>query len=273
MLRTRAFSIALLLAALILGACQPIQAPATEAPAEVAAAPPVKTVLIIGNGLLDGTCCIDQYFAALTNSATPAKEVTAKQMVVYDATLQTHYRYMPTFAPLEVKRGGHDVVVLQDDLPSYSEKTVEIFKEIVPLFDADIRAAGGRTVLFMGPDYPGAAPWDWVTLEEIAAAHRAVSAELGIPVAPVGLAMQRATAERPDLPVMGGGGETMAMVGAGSLLPSPAGAYLSAAVLYATIYGEDPSGLPYRPEELSEADAAFLQRIAWETVQAWESEQ
>jgi hypothetical protein len=100
---------------------------------------------------------------------------------------------------------------------------------------------------------------DWVSLDEIVAAHRQVEAELGAKVAPVGVAMANALAERPDLAMLGPDAEN----------ESPAGAYLAAAVIYATLYDRSPEGLPYHHWALSTDDAAFLQRVAWETVEAW----
>ena len=66
---------------------------------------------------------------------------------------------------------------------------------------------------------------------------------------------------------------------------NPQGTYLTLAVLYATIFEQNPVGATYRmpadrtnrygwmiPDDwqLSDSDAEFLQRIAWETVEAYE---
>jgi len=66
--------------------------------------------------------------------------------------------------------------------------------------------------------------------------------------------------------------------------PNSAGSYLAACVFYATIFGKSPEGLAARITgtiiehtgkitdaqgeliNLSKQDAAFLQKIAWETV-------
>jgi hypothetical protein len=51
--------------------------------------------------------------------------------------------------------------------------------------------------------------------------------------------------------------------------PSVYGKYLTINVLYATLFGESPVDLAYLPEEfeeMTEEEAAFLQRIALETV-------
>ena len=43
-------------------------------------------------------------------------------------------------------------------------------------------------------------------------------------------------------------------------------------LLYATLFGISPEGLSYLPEGITEDEADFLQRIAWETVQEYLAE-
>lgn len=113
-------------------------------------------------------------------------------------------------------------------------------------------------------------------MAEIAQADRNIATELGIDVAPVGLAFQRAMQERPDLDMYDSDGEH----------PSIYGTYLATNVIYATVFGESPVGLFYLPPEgnymfsnggyprgITKEEAAFLQRIAWETVQAYQAQQ
>ena len=47
------------------------------------------------------------------------------------------------------------------------------------------------------------------------------------------------------------------------------GTYLAACVFHGVLFGQTPEGATYRPEGLSEDEAAFLQRIAWRTVRDW----
>jgi hypothetical protein len=129
------------------------------------------------------------------------------------------------------------------------------FLEYARLFDQEIQDVSAQTVFFMTWPYERL---DWVSLDEIVAAHRQVEAELGAKVAPVGVAMADALAERPDL----------AMLAPDAEHESLAGTYLAAAVIYATIFDRSPEGLPFH-HALSADDAAFLQRIAWKTVEAW----
>ena len=50
--------------------------------------------------------------------------------------------------------------------------------------------------------------------------------------------------------------------------PSVAGTYLTTAVVYATVFGKDPTALDYLPSGINSDDGAVLRRVAWETVQA-----
>ena len=53
--------------------------------------------------------------------------------------------------------------------------------------------------------------------------------------------------------------------------PSVHGTYLATCVVYATIYGKDPTGFTYIPPGITPEDAAFLQKTAWQTVQDFRS--
>ena len=123
----------------------------------------------------------------------------------------------------------------------------------------------------------------FVAVESFADVYEEIAAELAIRVAPAGLAWARSVRERPDLNLFA---PEMA-----DIHPNYAGSYLVACVVYATIFGRSPVGLSFRPADLypdldpadpkfekwaqklydqitiSDADIAFLQRIAWETVQ------
>lgn len=90
-------------------------------------------------------------------------------------------------------REGYDVVVLQEDVP---ETDVETFHEYARRFEKVIRETGADPVLFMAWSYERLA---WISQAEIAQAHRDIARELGVDVAPVGLAWQRVMEERPDL--------------------------------------------------------------------------
>jgi hypothetical protein len=103
---------------------------------------------------------------------------------------------------------------------------------------------------------------------------------------PDSLAWARVAHERPDLD----------LYDRDRVHPNNQGTYLTGCVLYATIYGQSPVGLSFRTADLRpdpakaspsykpvaeslrkmasmpEADVAFMQRIAWETVQEYQAQ-
>jgi hypothetical protein len=74
-------------------------------------------------------------------------------------------------------------------------------------------------------------------------------------VVPAGLAFAKSVAGRPDL----------RLVVDDRRHPTVAGSYLGACVILATLYGINPVGNKAR-SGLADADAAYLQQVAWETV-------
>lgn len=138
------------------------------------------------------------------------------------------------------------------------------FLEYARLFREEIDAVGAEMVLYMNWEHrtAGATP-----IGDIADIHTKVSNELGVKVAPVGLAWAESLSERPDLELHAGD----------RVHPNSRGTYLALAVFYATLIGKSPEGATYSGSDLgdlswvedvtiSDDDAAFLRRIAWETV-------
>jgi hypothetical protein len=129
----------------------------------------------------------------------------------------------------------------------------ELFYAYARELDDVIAEAGARTAFFMTWAYQN----DPGMIETLADAYAQIGAELGAPVAPVGLAWDRSRREDPDLNLYGGDGSH----------PNPHGTYLTACVFFALLWGQDPTGNPYSGDpSISDADREFLQRIAWETV-------
>jgi hypothetical protein len=176
------------------------------------------------------------------------------------------------------------MVVLQDDLNmDWPVKAAE-FSEYGRKLNQAIKQTGAESVFYMVYPYRDSKE---TTTEEIAAAYSKIGQELGAKVAPVALAFQRSLRVRPDLNLYAPDGEH----------PSWAGIYLEGCVLYAVLFGRSPVGLTYRMQglapgdwkisssfeqeallyldgadwQISEKDAADLQRIAWETVQDYQA--
>jgi hypothetical protein len=148
-----------------------------------------------------------------------------------------------------------DVVVLQGhSLGPIREATAGPFRQAAREFAAIARARGTRPVFFMTWAYSGQ-PEMTALLDE---AYTGIGRELGASVVPVGLAFARVTAERPDIVLRTDDDRH----------PTMAGTYLAASVFFAALYGESPEGLDY-DAGLPPATAAFLQRVAGETVDSY----
>lgn len=213
-----------------------------------------RRLLFVGDSFTFCNGGVGNHVRELAATAKVPKTVVADSETKGGATLKILYGRQSVHDRI---RGGYDLVILQDDIPEFREHTVEPFFEYAGRFDEEIRKAGGRTVLFMAWPYERL---DWVTLTEIVQAHRELGGRLRIPVAPVGLAFERALAIRP----------TLAMLGPDKEHESIHGTYLAAGVIYATLFQESPAGCTYHPEGVSADEAAFLQHIAWETVRDWQ---
>jgi hypothetical protein len=123
--------------------------------------------------------------------------------------------------------------------------------ESIRLFVPHIRAAGATPVLYM----TWARRHAWDRQPELADAYLTIARELNVPVAPVGLAWAKAFERSPNV-VLHDKDESH---------PNPAGSYLAACVLYATLFQSNPTGLTTAPlSEKSDTDPALLQRAAWE---------
>lgn len=211
-----------------------------------------ESILFVGNSLTYRNGGVGTHVAGLAGSGSEPIALEVEESTSGSATLLTH-RFLG--AEDIIRGGGYDIVVLQGDIPANQGRT-ELFLENARLLARVVDDSGARTVFFMA--WPSENV-DWVGLDDIVAAHRQVVDELDATVAPVGTAMERAQADRPDLVlIVDGAGHT-----------SPAGTYLAAATIYATVFDRSPEGLRYRMEAVSEDDAAFLQRVAWEATQDW----
>ena len=217
-----------------------------------------ESILFVGNSFTFFNDGVENHVQALAASADPPRTLEVTQAAFGGATLATHHQMasLASGAPKQISSGAFDTVVLQGDIPEIPERDIGVFLEHARSFSEEIADAGARTVFFMTWPYDRL---DWVSLDEIVDAHRQIEAETGALIAPVGVAMANALAERPDLPMLGVDAEHESL----------AGTYLAAATIYATLLDQSPEGLDYRPAALSEDDAAFLQRIASQTVDEW----
>ena len=209
-------------------------------------------LLFVGNSFTYYHGGLENHVRRLAASVNPAIAVEAERATKGGATLQVMWNLAGVRE--RIRDGRFDRVILQDDLPEYAGHDLTLFGEHVRRFDAEARESGATTVLFMAWPYRRLG---WMGLEDIEREHRTVAGSLRLPVAAVGRAFQRAQQERPGL----------AMLGRDLEHETIHGTYLAACVFHGVLFGQTPEGATYRPEGVSEDEAAFLQRIAWRTVQ------
>ncbi|MEZ5658338.1 MAG: hypothetical protein R3E83_07330 [Burkholderiaceae bacterium] len=147
-----------------------------------------------------------------------------------------------------------------------SEKRRAAFKDTVTQYAEIIRSRGGQVALYMTHAY--VAPHKKAAPENIGLTE-SLYVETGNAVdalvIPVGLAFEEAYRRKPGI--------ILHKQYDGSH-PELIGTYLAAATCYASIYGKSPVGNTYDyfgkidPETL-----AFLQQVAWDTVQAFNARQ
>lgn len=238
---TRSRPLAALL--LFLLACTPRHGTAGDAAKP--ASPPAKPlrVLFIGNSytyfnnvpaLVEGLAA-----ATTTNGLRP---ITTRMLAPGGASLERHWNDPEVRKTLQA--GGWDYVVLQEQSTLNAPYLVngkprvanpETFFRYARLLGQEIRKTGAQLVFYLTWARRDAPPEDQAMLNH---AYTEMAREFGAALAPVGLAWQAVRKERPDLDLYYEDGSH----------PSPAGSYLAAAVLYATLLGRDPQGLPGRIE-------------------------
>lgn len=150
------------------------------------------------------------------------------------------------------KNKSWDVVIMQGhSLEAIDESKRLSFTSALVESLEKLNERGASPMLFMTWAYKYR-PKMVVLLEQryIELAH-----QLAVDLAPVGSAFDRSLKARPDLDLYAPDG----------VHPSRAGTYLAACVFYTKLYKESPVGLRYKMG-LSEEDATFLQKTAYNTV-------
>lgn len=205
-------------------------------------------ILFIGNSYIG----VNDLPKVLTNMARTAKpEVNIKRVYLTKGgyTLEKHLNAENTLNVIQ--EGEFDFVVLQEQsLRPISDKNK--MHDAIRELDIEIKKTQAKTVLFMTwarAHYPK-------MIEPLAKAYMEIGEELNVEVAPIGLAWQNALQEHLKL----------SLYNSDKSHPNPQGTYLAACVLYATLTEKSPIGLSTGGlKEISNDQASFLQKIAWET--------
>jgi hypothetical protein len=210
---------------------------------------------------------LPRMFQRLSAAAQPPRPVEVRAVAPGGCTLERHWNKTP--ARKAIAEGKWDYVVLQDHSLGPVQRP-EVMKTHARLFDQEIRKAGAKTVFFL----------TWARQHKpamqvaLTREYTAIARELKARLAPVGEAWKAALGKNPKY----------ALHVRDRSHPNPRGTYLAACVFFATIHGRSPEGLPGRiVVQVKDADgrnaqkvlaslrkdsAAFLQKIAWQTVTA-----
>lgn len=227
-------SILILLFALLMISCTTIGNPSL----------PSKKILFIGNSYTDFNKGLDyQLLKFASNSA-------AERISPGGYSLQDHWEDTNTREAIRI--GDWDVVVLQEQSQT-PVTNYKAFAEYTQKLNAAIQAAGAETILLMTWERPDSIQYD-VTTQALSNNYTYLSQQLGIKVAPAGLAFANALRERPNLVLYSADGH-----------PTLAGTYLATAIVYGVIYDQSPVGLKYNAG-LNGEDVLFLQSIAAHTL-------
>ena len=222
------------------------QAPASAVPTAKVSAGGNLRVLFIGNSLTHLND-LPGITARLAASARPPRVLETQEVGEGGATLKRHWEAGRALEA--IRKGKWDYVVLQEQ-GGLAIRDLKMFRDYAQLFDAEIKKAGAKTLFFQAWASQ-AAPQE---MAHLANAYAGIAGELKAIVAPVGLAWQKALQQNPKIALYWSDGGH----------PIAAGSYLAACVFYAVLFSSSPEDLSQW--NLSNVDAAFLQRIAWQTA-------
>jgi hypothetical protein len=203
-----------------------------------------KRILFIGNSYTDFNGGMDTHIMGLAPNAN------ASRITPGGFTLENHWNNTDTLNA--IRTGGWNVVVLQEQsqTPVINPKG---FFEYAWRLNAEIKKAGAETVLFMTWERPDSVQYG-VTTANLSKMYTDLGRQLGVRVAPVGLAFYRSLQERPKLNLFVNDGH-----------PTPQGTYLAACVFYGIIFKQSPVGNSYSAG-VSDDERIFLQGIAAQTL-------
>ncbi|MCX6288590.1 MAG: hypothetical protein NTW92_02350 [Bacteroidetes bacterium] len=214
---------------------------------------PLK-LLFIGNSFTYRNGGIEKHIKLMADNTKKPINIQVDKATKGGATLKIHFGIDSVHE--KIKNGNNDIVILQEDIPEYKEHSVAPFFEYATLFEKEIALSKSKLVFFMAWPYERL---NWISLDEIVAAHKSIAKQLNATVAPVGIALDRSLRIRPE----------MAMLGKDKEHESIHGTYLASCVIYATLFNKSLKGVSYWPEGITKQEARYLQALAWKTVKDW----
>lgn len=225
-----------------------------------------QQLLYVGNSYQYYNNSLHNYVRRMAVAAYPdlEEQLNSKSVTISGGYLSQHEVRNYLFPEALGFSEPFDAVILQGhSSAASSDEKQQGFREAVLRHHQAISATGADTVLYMTPAYSEVhANFDPNMTDQIEALYTSVGEEIGALVIPVGLAFQKAYEQRPELALH---------VDYDGSHPSPEGTYLAAATVFATLYDTSVVGNPYTYYgRIDEDDAAFLQQVAEDTVEAYQ---
>ena len=235
---------------------------AIAAPLAAQEAPPAPaTVLFVGNSYSYYNNSLHNQVLRLAREAVgeDARDFAYRSITISGGAL-AHHPVGHYLDPANIGMKSIDLMILQGHSRAAMEpaRTGSFRAAVAAAIDA-AEAKGTRVALYMtharGREHPKYDPGD---AAKIATLYRETAAAGGAILLPVGEAFEEARRRRPDMRLVWGFDNHH---------PNPAGTYLAAATIMATLYGKSPVGLNYDMYGVIDAETkAFLQRVAHDVV-------
>ncbi|MBN8967112.1 MAG: hypothetical protein J0G95_01420 [Rhizobiales bacterium] len=226
-----------------------------------------KAVLYIGNSFFYYNNSLHSHVLKLAHAADPGTHYYATSATISGSGLNWHnvealfstdgmasYSFVPgNKVVMTTRNKKFDAAIMMDcsQCPVHPQLK-GLFAETAAKDAEIVRKHGADPVLFMSWAYADKPEMT----EQLAEAYTTTGNANGMLVIPAGLAFARARKQQPDL----------ALNVEDKRHPTLAGTYLAACTVLASVYRRSPVGNSYHAG-LDEKTAAFLQNVAWETVQ------
>lgn len=231
-----------------------------------------KSVLYIGNSFFYYNNSLHNHVLKLVRAVEPKEHWHATSATIsgsglnwhnVEALLSSDGMASYSFAPgnkvvMNTRNKKFDAAIMMDcsQCPVHPQLK-GLFGETAAKDAEIVRKHGADPILFMS--------WAYVDkpemTEQLAEAYTTAGNASNMLVIPAGLAFARAKKENPELVLNVADGRH----------PTLAGTYLAACTVMASVYQHSPVGNTYHAG-LDEKTAAFLQKVAWETVQDYYKE-
>ena len=221
-----------------------------------------KRVLFVGNSYLYYNGSLHNHVNRLASANDPAlqKLIQYKSATIGGAPLEHHnIQHLTTPGNLGVKQPFELVIMHGNSTDAMADGSRAKFREKAIEFNDVIAKQGGKVALYMTPAHIKPSKFASPDMtSKTADMYVAAGNEIGALVIPAGLAFEEAYRQRPDI--------KLHQDYDGSH-PTLIGTYLAACTVYASVYGKSPVGNTYDYYgKVSKEDAAFLQKVADETV-------